>query len=136
MLIYQLRVCLGRGSTCWALGRYLARRHSLGSAGSSPSWLAGVPAGWRHMDRSLCRAVGSGSPGLRAPGSCDRRTCSLHVGFEVSLCLWAPLRRHQRGCPCYTLALKLLWRVICCARVRRRKPELGRQAGWCEIQAC
>lgn len=35
------------------------------------------------MDCPLCSAVDTGSPGLRAPGSCDRRTCLLHVAHRL-----------------------------------------------------
>lgn len=52
-------------------------------AGMSPSWLAGVPIGWRHVDCSLCRLVGFCSPGLRAPGSHDQSTCLVCIAHRL-----------------------------------------------------
>lgn len=74
---------LGRGTACWAWRRNLARHPSSGSAGANPSWLDGVPAGRRHVGRPLFRAVDSGSPGLRASGSCNQRTCLLHIAHRL-----------------------------------------------------
>lgn len=53
--------------------------------------------------------------------------CPLHIGFEVLLCLCTPLGGHKHGHPYYTLTLKLLWGMTCCACVRCRKPELGKE---------
>jgi len=118
---------LGRGRTCWARRRCLARCVSSSSAGPSPSWLVGVPTGRRHVDHSLCRWWAM-VPQVRALLVCaaeEPTWCMLLVGFKVSLCLWAPLRRHKYARQWDTPTLRLLWRVICCVCARCRKPELG-----------